>query len=285
MSTLLIDAASERTIIAFLSCEAERCAMVVLEGARDHAKRLLPALDDLLKSKNLALCDITKIAVGVGPGSYTGTRIAISVAQGLAFTRSIPVIPIDSIELYSRLILLSSEAIQSASSTDPTGIGDRRSVLAIIDARMGQYYVGRLSFTASSLKPIPQSAKREDHQDFDVNAGTWSCTLASVEEAIKSYQTISSSRALPLKVVDTEETALSITGGSAQSEQLHRLSDIFARLRKDSGATTLRSLYVMLNARSTVHASKLEASYLRETIGWEKRKRIRTSPSQAHASK
>ena len=62
-----------------------------------QAGLILPTIQQLLDEANLALSDLHAIAFGCGPGSYTGIRIASSVAQGISFAYSIPIIQISSL--------------------------------------------------------------------------------------------------------------------------------------------------------------------------------------------
>ncbi|MDE0893035.1 MAG: tRNA (adenosine(37)-N6)-threonylcarbamoyltransferase complex dimerization subunit type 1 TsaB, partial [Planctomycetota bacterium] len=55
-----------------------------LDGDRPHASDLLPRLDAILGSLKISPRDITHVAVGTGPGSYTGLRVGIATAQGIA---------------------------------------------------------------------------------------------------------------------------------------------------------------------------------------------------------
>ncbi len=91
--------------------------------ANHHAETLLPMIHDLLQRAALSLPELDALAVGRGPGSFTGIRIGIAAVQGLAFATGLPVIPISS---------LASLAAQAHSP----------SVLAALDARMGQVYWG-----------------------------------------------------------------------------------------------------------------------------------------------
>jgi tRNA threonylcarbamoyladenosine biosynthesis protein TsaB len=92
---------------------------------RRHAELLLSMCDELLAEAGLRRRDLDVLAVGRGPGAFTGVRLAISAAQGIALALDIPVIPVSS---------LAALALQA-----PDNGAD---VLAVIDARMGEIYAG-----------------------------------------------------------------------------------------------------------------------------------------------
>ena len=82
----------------------------------------------VLAEAGLARRDLDGIAVGRGPGSFTGVRLAVSMAQGLALALDLPVVTVSS---------LAALAMEAPADGAP--------VLALIDARMGEIYAG--SFT------------------------------------------------------------------------------------------------------------------------------------------
>ena len=71
-------------------------------GGYSHAEKLHPFIQDCLQESNLSIKDIDAIAVGKGPGSYTGLRIGVSAAKGLCFSNDIPLIAINSLEILSQ---------------------------------------------------------------------------------------------------------------------------------------------------------------------------------------
>ena len=69
-----------------------------MEEGYSHAEKLHVFIDRLLKQNNLSLQDLSAVAVSKGPGSYTGLRIGVSAAKGLAYGLEIPLIAISTLE-------------------------------------------------------------------------------------------------------------------------------------------------------------------------------------------
>ncbi|MFY0631850.1 MAG: tRNA (adenosine(37)-N6)-threonylcarbamoyltransferase complex dimerization subunit type 1 TsaB [Flavobacteriaceae bacterium] len=70
-------------------------------GAYSHAEMLHPLIVEALEETKLTIEELSAVAVGKGPGSYTGLRIGVSAAKGLCFTHNIPLIAINSLEILS----------------------------------------------------------------------------------------------------------------------------------------------------------------------------------------
>ena len=92
---------------------------------RRHAELALPWAEALLADAGIARAQLDAIAVGRGPGAFTGVRLGVAIAQGIALALDLPVLPV------STLLALAARA-PSASTR----------VLAAIDARMGEVYLG-----------------------------------------------------------------------------------------------------------------------------------------------
>ncbi|MFT4257482.1 MAG: tRNA (adenosine(37)-N6)-threonylcarbamoyltransferase complex dimerization subunit type 1 TsaB [Pseudoxanthomonas sp.] len=88
---------------------------------RRHAELALPWAEQLLAEAGIAKSQLDAIAVGRGPGAFTGVRLAVALAQGIALALDLPVLPVST---------LRALAVQ----------GEGR-ILAAIDARMGEIYV------------------------------------------------------------------------------------------------------------------------------------------------
>ena len=81
-----------------LSNDGELMALRESSEGRDHAKKVALFVDELLKETGVQPADLDAIAVGKGPGSYTGLRIGVSFAKGMCYALNIPLIAIGSLD-------------------------------------------------------------------------------------------------------------------------------------------------------------------------------------------
>jgi tRNA threonylcarbamoyladenosine biosynthesis protein TsaB len=124
VNLLALDSATELCSAALVLDDRELTREEMV--GRGHAERLLPMVDELLAEAGIALGSLDGLAVGRGPGAFTGVRIAISIAQGLAQGAGIPIVPV------SNLAAIAARADSEGARGVP--------VLSLIDARMGQLY-------------------------------------------------------------------------------------------------------------------------------------------------
>ncbi len=97
---------------------------------RGHTTKILPMVDDVLREAGMTLNEVDALAFGRGPGSFTGVRIGIGIAQGLAFGASLPMIGVSTL------------AAMAQGSYRKHGVSH---VAAAIDARMSEVYWGRFA--------------------------------------------------------------------------------------------------------------------------------------------
>ena len=123
MRILAIDTATEACSVALWNdgttfAHFELCP-------REHTQRILPLVRAALADADVKLTDLDALAFGRGPGSFTGVRIGIGIAQGLALGAELPMIGV------STLATMAQGAWRKTGATR---------VLAAIDARMGEVY-------------------------------------------------------------------------------------------------------------------------------------------------
>jgi len=95
---LSIDTASELASIA-LSREGHVSSDVAWQSKRNHTAELLPRIEQLLDGSGVDKSDLSAVFVSIGPGMYTGLRVGLSIAQGLARALVIPAIGVGRLEL------------------------------------------------------------------------------------------------------------------------------------------------------------------------------------------
>lgn len=122
---IAIDASTEACSVALslentVSGEFELCP-------QSHSIVLLPMIDRLLNKAGVKLTDLDGLIFGRGPGSFTGVRIGVGVAQGLAFSADLPVVGISTLQT------MAQQAYEKHQQTE---------VIAAIDARMSEVYAG-----------------------------------------------------------------------------------------------------------------------------------------------
>lgn len=110
------------------------------DGARTHTQYMLAFIDEVLREVECAVTDLDAIVFAAGPGSFTGVRLAASVAKALAFAANIPVIPVSS------LAAIAQTTARITASTEPC--------LVITDARMGEIYVAEYGFDIDGVAKV-----------------------------------------------------------------------------------------------------------------------------------
>ena len=118
--------------------QGELRALAEIKEPGAHAEKLLSLVDEVLKQASLRLVDLAAVAVSQGPGSYTGLRIGVSTAKGIAYALDIPLIGINTLQAMA--------ASQS--------VAEGEYVVAVLDARRKEVYTQTFGDSRQELSPI-----------------------------------------------------------------------------------------------------------------------------------
>lgn len=142
MIVLAIDTALEDCSVAIMAAAGVRLRQQTV--GRGHAEILMPAIAALLSDASLAARDLERIVVSTGPGSFTGLRVGISAARGLAVATQVPVVGIPTLRAHAEL---------AASMRRESG-GEARPILALLPARADELYAQRFSAEGEPDGPL-----------------------------------------------------------------------------------------------------------------------------------
>ncbi len=151
---LVIDTASEYLFLALI-INAEVADSIYEYGHQNHSVTILPSIEKMLQKAGISLQEVTQVIVGIGPGSYTGVRIGVSIAKMIGYLNNIPVKTISSLALL-------------ASSSNATYI------IPSIDARRGNSFIAYFSRNEKGLKYLLEDSLsntenylKDIHTDYD----------------------------------------------------------------------------------------------------------------------
>ena len=123
MLILGIDTSTKICTCSIFDSENGVIAETSLSVKKNHSNIVMPIIDNLFKISELNINDIDKIAVAIGPGSFTGVRIALGIAKGLAMALNKPLIAVNELDIL--------EAIAD---------GNENETIPLIDARKERVY-------------------------------------------------------------------------------------------------------------------------------------------------
>lgn len=135
MKYLTIDTTTKITAVA-LAEDEKLVGEGFLHTTKTHSERIIPMLDQLLTAAAWTLQELDIIGVVRGPGSFTGIRIGIATAQGLAQVLNIPLISVVSLDALAW-----------------AGKGRTEDIVPILDARKNEWYTGRYYWKRGAEKP------------------------------------------------------------------------------------------------------------------------------------
>jgi len=156
------------------------CSVAVVDGervlarrvepmSRGHQERLAPLVQEAMLEAGLGFDRLERIGVTVGPGSFTGLRVGLAFAKGLAAALAIPAVGVGSLEALA----------------EP----ERGNVVAVLDAKRGQVYLQAfcdgVPVSAPDVLPIETAAARVAEFAPDILIGTGAALLADVRPGVR----------------------------------------------------------------------------------------------------
>jgi tRNA threonylcarbamoyladenosine biosynthesis protein TsaB len=129
---LALDTSTAAMSIAILE-EGQLLREAHIHADRTHSLHLMPMIKQLMLDAGMKVSDLSGIAVGVGPGSYTGVRIGVTAAKTLAWTLKLPLIGVSSLE---------AMALGAAMSELNLAVEQPHWIVPLMDARRAQAYTG-----------------------------------------------------------------------------------------------------------------------------------------------
>lgn len=160
MNILAIDTSTEKATVALSMGNEMLCDEQ--PSLRQHAQVLLPMIERLLAQASANLKQLDAIAFGRGPGSFTGLRIACSMAKAIAYAHDLPLYPVSSLSA----IAWGAQALKNQYQN--------AKILAVLDARMKEYYWGCFNpqeFTSNELVTAPEKIECDSNSIIVAGVG------------------------------------------------------------------------------------------------------------------
>jgi len=208
---------------------------------REHVRLVLPMVDELLAEAGIKLAALDAIAFTHGPGSFTGLRIGFGVVQGLAFGADLPVIALSSLQVMAQRVMqqqnLTSDSL----------------IIPAIDARMGELYWGIYCQREGLASPL-------------------------IDDALCPQQ------GMPLPVFDapgSDDSFIGVGDGwqyqpeCRRGDNVFKPSAIYQEIGPDAEDILTLAFDALLHGRERA-IENVEPVYLRNTISWKKRQRLRS---------
>ena len=136
MTILALDTSAKAASVC-LASEEKIIGEFFVDTGLNHSRTLAPMLEQLCKNADVPLSEVEAVAVNAGPGSFTGVRIGVAAAKGVAFARSLPCVAVSTLESMA-YNLLGSDCI----------------VCALMDARCAQVYNALFRVTGNRVERL-----------------------------------------------------------------------------------------------------------------------------------
>lgn len=145
-SVLALESGGAQASVALIRHDGQ-LTVATAESGQSHSSRLLPLAQELLAQAGLTWRDLDGIAVGIGPGSFTGLRVACGIAQGLALGSDKPLLPVNGVDAYAYIWWCCSTPDDRAAVVNRPSIHFRIS----FDARLGERFAATVSLVSDTV--------------------------------------------------------------------------------------------------------------------------------------
>lgn len=158
MLVLAINTSTKIGTVALYHSELGLISEVNLNIKLNHSDTIMTSIDSLFDLSGYTVKDVERIAVSVGPGSFTGIRVGVGTAKGMAYSLNVPVVGVNELDLIAHMSSLTNKKI-----------------ISMIDARKERVYYADYSFDAdgnitrnSEYKDGEISVVLEEYSDEDL---------------------------------------------------------------------------------------------------------------------
>jgi len=167
---LAIDTATSHAGIALMDAGGQVCRATTWQSERNHTVELVPKLVRLLADCRVSAADLKAVAVTIGPGSYTGLRIGLSVAKGLCFANAAALIGVPTLDVSAR-----AYAPRAGILCALLQAGRGRLAAAFYRAANGEWQVAKNGFMGRADELAACCAEQDTFFVGEVDAATEEC--------------------------------------------------------------------------------------------------------------
>jgi tRNA threonylcarbamoyladenosine biosynthesis protein TsaB len=164
---------SSRVGSVALACGPNLREEQVFSAPMQHSAEIFPAIEELLGRHGCTPAQLEQVHISLGPGSFTGLRIAVAMAKTMHLATGVRIVTVDSLDVVTANLCAppgewTAEPIVGHKTTIP------EKVAALFDAKRGQFYAAVYEYVASG--PARSPAAREEGPGYRIagpNHGTW----------------------------------------------------------------------------------------------------------------
>ncbi len=200
MICLGIDTSQKRAAVA-LTANGKTLALRASEGSKTHSETLLVMIRDALTEAGISIGDVGLIAVGIGPGAWTGLRMGATTAKSLAYALTIPIVGVSSLEAIA------------------AGAAHEKGRLAVvIDARRGEVYGAIFEVDGAGVVRSRGSIFLASPENIGSFVGG-DCSLVGGGTALLPEEILRERRVLPQEYGDVDASAVCRLGAARFGKQ------------------------------------------------------------------